>query len=709
METNNPDAILLTPNADAYISEFSLTRTSLDLSVATWVDRIEEDATLCWRTIGPDDIGPTHKFKPVRSAPGSPKVVGNQMFWLELHEMRGQLLFRDLDLETGEASPVSEVGALSGQNCGEFTAIVDPSGTSWLLCEIWCDRFVELQLLKNRGGEWELERVIEGAEKFCARPQLAVDGDRLALSWDEYRDNAYRVSTLIVSAEGDSLRSLPAPAGHSESLSALAFSRDNALYAARCQEKFVDIGDGIANYHSNLVVARLDTESGDWEDLASVDIDHAMNPWMAAYCGLRRFPSLAGSEQGCWLLWEEKEDVKEMNPPWGRLCAMPVDQPSADSASRVILDKESLLVIESGAQGDQFLVADRTRRRAWQNRIPYSLHQVDLSKTFELRPADLESNKSCIEFSFRSPAETERPRMENGHRLFFGDPHIHSRWSQDLEGEQDELYHLARDIAEIDFIAFTENDIHWYAAETFSEAQWQRNRRNAEFFNRPGKFTAILGWEYTKCGNPETGDKHTSHRCVLLPGDDGQIHCWYEGDVPNPPDLARKLHGEKILLHHHHPNGYDITDDTLERNIEICSGWWNCMDRPEFADKLHELLDQGFQLGFFGGSDNHERTPGIGGALTGVWAEENTREAIFDAFWNRRVFATTGLRPDLRFKVSGCFMGGRTETDQSPSVELNVRCDVPLREARIVRDGSVIQTLDVDELRLDWKWGDEDC
>ena len=95
--------------------------------------------------------------------------------------------------------------------------------------------------------------------------------------------------------------------------------------------------------------------------------------------------------------------------------------------------------------------------------------------------------------------------------------------------------------------------------------------------------------------------------------------------------------------------------------------------------------------------------------MTGVWAEENTREAIFDAFWNRRVFATTGLRPDLRFKVSGCFMGGRTETDQSPSVELNVRCDVPLREARIVRDGSVIQTLDVDELRLDWKWGDEDC
>jgi hypothetical protein len=39
------------------------------------------------------------------------------------------------------------------------------------------------------------------------------------------------------------------------------------------------------------------------------------------------------------------------------------------------------------------------------------------------------------------------------------------------------------------------------------------------------------------------------------------------------------------------------------------------------------------------------------GALTGVWAEENTREAIFNAFKKKEVFATSGTR--LRFRFFG--------------------------------------------------------
>ena len=91
-----------------------------------------------------------------------------------------------------------------------------------------------------------------------------------------------------------------------------------------------------------------------------------------------------------------------------------------------------------------------------------------------------------------------------------------------------------------------------------------------------------------------------------------------------------------------------------------------------------------FQLGFVGGLDNHNGTPGQseetdyaqhgahgiqsfavsgeilnqknflgletnGGALTVAWAEENSRDAIFTAMKNRETYATSGTRPIVRF------------------------------------------------------------
>ncbi|TMH27556.1 MAG: DUF3604 domain-containing protein [Betaproteobacteria bacterium] len=100
-------------------------------------------------------------------------------------------------------------------------------------------------------------------------------------------------------------------------------------------------------------------------------------------------------------------------------------------------------------------------------------------------------------------------------------------------------------------------------------------------------------------------------------------------------------------------------------------------------DKNNNVLNP-FQLGFVGALDNHNGTPGAtdnaqyarngahgipsfsvlavalnelnflgletnGGGMTGVWAEENTRDSIFAAMKRRETFATSGTRPVVRF------------------------------------------------------------
>jgi len=698
---------LTPPTEDAYFDDLRLVRLDDGRRAAVWVERRQGRECVCWRMIDGKSMGDVRRTPAVGGHPATPRICGDRVLWCELRNARGALLEARIAPDGALSGGPGPVRALASANCGETDCALTADGAAWLIVETWDDRRPSLRLLRDAGGVWQDRGPVSDPDAFCVRPRLCAGGDAVMASWDEYRAGRYRVATAELTAPGPPRpRRLPGPEASWETLSAVACSDSGRWFAARCRERLVAGQGGAALHHSELVVATL--TDGEWQDVGQVNVDHAMNPWMSAYWGFRRFPVLVPAAEGVRLLWEEKQDVLAMGPGPGRLCTVAVTAEGLEGEPRVVLDERCMFVVEDNAVAPHAAAATKTQWQGFQWRLPYELHELDLDGAQAQRPSGLDSQRGAPAFRVR-PCAPERPRPQHAsYELFWGDPHLHSRSSKDLDGEQDELYHFARDVAALDFVAFTENDCTRFT-EPLTPADWERIRRHAQAFNDPGGFTAFVGWEYTLHQNPNWPQSKHSHRCVLFPGHDGAIHPCHAARSATPTALIEQFRGQDVLLHHHHPMGYDITDDTLERNIEICSGWWNCMQRPEFVESLHGLLDRGLRLGFFGASDNHERNPGLGGALTGAWARANTREAVFEAFCERRIFATTGLRPDLRFEAAGAFMGGVTETCEDPVVQVRVRCAEPVRRIEIVRDGAVVRSEACSGCEAELVWTDAEC
>ena len=84
------------------------------------------------------------------------------------------------------------------------------------------------------------------------------------------------------------------------------------------------------------------------------------------------------------------------------------------------------------------------------------------------------------------------------------------------------------------------------------------------------------------------------------------------------------------------------------------------------------------------------RMPGYGGARTGIFVTELTPEALFDAYRNRRIFATQGYFAFIDFRVSGAFMGSETEVHEAPHITAIIDVPDPFDFVEVIRDGEVI-------------------
>jgi len=336
-------------------------------------------------------------------------------------------------------------------------------------------------------------------------------------------------------------------------------------------------------------------------------------------------------------------------------------------------------------------------------------------------------------------------------RLLKGDPEIlrqdkGKKWYEVLtSGDSDRVFGVAMEIV----ASLSEKEPPLKADKVVRDA-WREYTALADRYNDPGRFTALIGYEYTTRGG------YNLHRNVIFRGDANvanQTVPFSQYDSQNPEDLWRTLDrfenktGAKVLAIPHNGNlsngrmfsvetndGKPLTREMAELRarmepiMEVTQikgdGEAHPMLSPndEFADYetwdksnlngteaktpdmiryeyAREALKTGlmlesklgvnpFKFGMVGSTDSHTSMSGFeeenffgkhsgvepgshrwehvvikapdpkftimgwqqaASGLAGVWATENTREAIFDAMERKETYATTGSRIVVRF------------------------------------------------------------
>jgi hypothetical protein len=98
------------------------------------------------------------------------------------------------------------------------------------------------------------------------------------------------------------------------------------------------------------------------------------------------------------------------------------------------------------------------------------------------------------------------------------------------------------------------------------------------------------------------------------------------------------------------------------------------------------------RFGFVASSDDHLGYPGgYGEGVVGVWAEELTRKALFEAVQARRTYAATGDRIALEVTLNETPMGGEVDTTADRQIDVRVVGQDSVKMIELVRNGRVIE------------------
>lgn len=297
------------------------------------------------------------------------------------------------------------------------------------------------------------------------------------------------------------------------------------------------------------------------------------------------------------------------------------------------------------------------------------------------------------------------------YKLFFGDAHtnIHSpRMRQ--PGYLEAVVEHARQMLDFWPIAYYPQEYREVQGfryedrldERTVQEDWDVICRLAAANNNPGQFVAFAGYEWQ--GNGRWGDHNVfflhDHQPIVLPDTSPELFA-----------ALRALATEVIAIPHHpaymvgvRGKNWDVHDEELCPFAEIysvhgCSesdrGPIGLRTNPHMGPELsggtiEEALDRGYRLGIIASGDNHVWPAVYGNGLMACWARGLTRQALWEAFKERRVYGVSSDRIALEFSAEGAPMGAVIAHSGPVRLHIKVRCSDALDRIELIRNNRVI-------------------
>lgn len=316
-------------------------------------------------------------------------------------------------------------------------------------------------------------------------------------------------------------------------------------------------------------------------------------------------------------------------------------------------------------------------------------HRVDLEEREYRLPRIVDEGSPIPPLETRAYLRPQRRMIDIGgekYQLVFGDLHGHTE--NDAIGTVDMYYAHGLLVTGMDFVASTNHD---FSPDFLTQSEWALTQALAGVYNKIPERVAFSGWEWTTA----PADARGGHRAMYFLADSGPLHRSTTTTSNNVEKLFRLLRGVDVILQPHH-RGWEGYDPKLQPVFEITSAWRE--PREEGAElkaqgkvrSAWEAIERGYRVGFVGSGDTHWLGPGEDNGITGAYVKELSREGVFEAIRSRRVFASTGARMLLDFRVNGTFMGGETRAAGPPRVDVSVTGEADLERIEVVRDHRIV-------------------